>query len=166
MGPHDPHKQQTPARSLTRRGFGYLAGAAIVGGAVFGAQWFNITASAEGTGLLTVQQAHAAAIAGDVLLIDIRRPDEWARTGVGEGANPLDMRRDDFIPQLTQLARSDTAAPIALICARGVRSRRLSGILRDAGFTNIIDVPEGMLGSGAGPGWLKSGLPLTEWDAS
>ena len=38
--------------------------------------------------------------------------------------------------------------------------------LREAGFTNIIDVPEGMLGSGAGPGWLKSGLPLTEWDAS
>ena len=50
------------------------------------------------------------------------------------------------------------------MCARGVRSRRLTARLTEAGFTNIIDVPEGMLGSSAGPGWLKNDLPTTAYD--
>ncbi|MEM6482663.1 MAG: rhodanese-like domain-containing protein, partial [Pseudomonadota bacterium] len=32
--------------------------------------------------------------------------------------------------------------------------------LRDAGYQKVIDVPEGMLGSFSGPGWLKTGLPV------
>jgi rhodanese-related sulfurtransferase len=98
--------------------------------------------------------------AGDLMLIDIRRPDEWDGTGMAEGAQPLDMRRDDFVAALTTLAAGELDRPIALICARGVRSDRTSARLLDAGFTNIIDVPEGMLGSAAGPGWLERGLPV------
>lgn len=104
--------------------------------------------------------AHRMAIAGDLLLIDIRRPDEWAATGIGEGANPLDMRRDDFVAALTDLAGGEKGRQIALICARGVRSNRVAQRLIDAGFTRIIDIPEGMLGSAAGPGWLQRGLPV------
>lgn len=95
-----------------------------------------------------------------LMLIDIRRPDEWEGTGIAEGAQPLDMRRDDFVAALSTIARGDLDRPIALICARGVRSDRTSARLLDAGFTNIIDVPEGMLGSSAGPGWLERGLPV------
>jgi hypothetical protein len=29
-----------------------------------------------------------------------------------------------------------------------------------AGFTRILDVPEGMVGSAAGPGWIARGLPV------
>ncbi|MEL6172182.1 MAG: rhodanese-like domain-containing protein, partial [Pseudomonadota bacterium] len=94
-----------------------------------------------------------------VFLVDVRRPDEWEKTGVGVGANPIDMRRDDFIAELDKLTDGAKDAPVALICARGVRSARLSNQLTEAGYTNIIDVPEGMLGSTAGPGWLKTGLP-------
>lgn len=104
--------------------------------------------------------AHAQAIAGDILLIDIRRPEEWAATGSGEGAHRLDMRRKDFTDALLELTSGTTDRPIALICARGVRSARLTNRLTQAGFTRIIDVPEGMLGSRAGPGWIKRGLPL------
>ena len=110
--------------------------------------------------VLTAPQAHAAATAGDITLIDIRRPDEWAKTGSGEGAHRVDLRRDDFAEVLLGLTNGDKAAPIALICARGVRSARTANRLADAGFTNIIDVPEGMLGSAAGPGWLARDLPL------
>ncbi len=159
-------KPGTMPRKMTRRGLGILAGAALVGGTVFAANWFNVAASANGSGVLSVSEAHSAALAGDILLIDIRRPDEWTRTGIGEGAEPLDMRREDFVTALSQLADGNTARPIALICARGVRSRRMTNILTEAGFGQIIDVPEGMLGSGAGPGWLKSGLPVVEWTAS
>ena len=33
-----------------------------------------------------------------------------------------------------------------------------------AGFSNIIDVPEGMLGSAAGPGWLAADLPTLPYE--
>lgn len=95
-----------------------------------------------------------------LILIDIRRPDEWALTGVAFGAVPLDMREDRFLDRLDQLTGGDRAAPIALICARGVRSRRLATKLAAAGFSAVLDVSEGMLGSAAGPGWIARGLPF------
>ena len=155
-------KNQGPAR-MTRRAFGLGAAALIVGGAVFASRWYNITAEAGGEGALSTPDAHRAALAGDILLIDIRRPDEWQGTGVGEGAIPLDMRREDFTEALLERTGGRTDAPVALICARGVRSRGMTARLTKAGFTNIIDVPEGMLGSGAGAGWLKRGLPIVVW---
>ncbi|MEM6888331.1 MAG: rhodanese-like domain-containing protein [Pseudomonadota bacterium] len=153
----DPIQPQAP-RFLTRRRALGLGVAVAVTGAVFSAKWFNVLARNQAD-TMTPQEAHAAASRGDILLIDIRRPDEWARTGVGEGAIPIDMRREDFTDTL--LAHAGTVnRHVALICARGVRSRRLSERLTDAGFTHIIDVPEGMLGSGAGPGWLAADLPV------
>lgn len=104
--------------------------------------------------------AHKLALSGEITLVDIRRPDEWANTGTGEGAHQLDMRQKDFIDALDELVAGDRSKPVALICARGVRSNRMSQRLSDAGYTNIIDVPEGMQGSKAGPGWVKRDLPL------
>ena len=138
-------------------------GLAVAGG-VFAANWFNVTAEASGDGRITVADAHGLATKGEIYLIDIRRPDEWSRTGIGEAAHPLDMRRTDFAGALLAIVNGDRDAPIALICARGVRSRHLTARLTEAGFSNIIDVPEGMLGSGAGPGWLKSGLAVVSYD--
>lgn len=143
---------------ITRR---RLLGVAVLAAAVGAAGWkMYITAPDYAGDALTVAQAHKAAANGEIVLIDIRRPDEWKRTGIGEGAVPIDMRRDDFVQALSVVAGPDKAAPIALICARGVRSARMSNRLSDAGYTNIIDVPEGMLGSKAGPGWLGEKLPV------
>lgn len=111
-------------------------------------------------GRLNAVQAHELASAQAITLVDIRRPDEWAATGSGAGAVRLDLRRRDFVSALRALVDGDTSAPIALICARGVRSLYTSRQLAKAGFTNIIDIPEGMMGSRAGPGWLKRGLPV------
>lgn len=149
----------SPPSRLSRRGLLILATAGIATGGAVAAQWFNILAE-NGDATLSPPDVHAAALSGDVLLIDIRRPDEWSRTGIGEGALPLDMRRSDFEERLLEHAGGDATRPVALICARGVRSRRMTQRLVAAGFTRIIDVPEGMLGSGAGPGWLKRGLPV------
>ena len=106
--------------------------------------------------------AYKLAQSGQITLLDIRRPDEWRKTGSGQGAHRLDLRRKDFIAVLDGIVAGDRSKPVALICARGVRSNRMSQKLIKAGFTNIIDVPEGMLGSKAGPGWIKRKLPLNK----
>lgn len=140
-----------------------LGGIGILGVTAVGAgRWFNVTATAGADAKLSVQGAHAQAKAGKITLVDIRRPDEWARTGVPEAGLALDMRRADFAEVLLAHVSGKKDAPIALICARGVRSRGMTARLTQAGFTHIIDVPEGMLGSGAGPGWLRAGLPVVE----
>ena len=152
-----PSGPRTPSR-LSRRGL-LVGGVALATVGVAAARWFNVGASID-DGSLGVAEAHRLALSGEILLVDIRRPDEWSLTGIGEGAQPLDMRARDFEARLLALAEGDKARPIALICARGVRSRGMARRLASAGFTRVLDVPEGMLGSGAGPGWIKAGLPL------
>ncbi|MCR8827456.1 rhodanese-like domain-containing protein [Pseudosulfitobacter koreensis] len=141
-----------------RRIIGLGAAAALTGGAVYGGRWYNVAAQ-NGTGTLTPLQAHAGVQDGTLLLIDIRRPDEWALTGIGQGAHPLDMRNVDFMAALRSLAQA-RGLPVAVICARGVRSRFVTRQMQAAGLAPVTDVPEGILGSGAGPGWIKRGLPL------
>lgn len=144
--------------NLARRWVLLGGGAALVVG--FAIREYRLIPQDYSGDQLDVAQAHRSAVSGDILLVDIRTPREWRATGIGQGAQPLDMRRDDFVAALLQLTDGDQSGPIALICARGVRSARLSNQLTEAGFTNIIDVPEGMLGSAAGPGWVRSGLPV------
>jgi rhodanese-related sulfurtransferase len=108
---------------------------------------------------LDAETAFQRAQVGDLLLIDIRQPDEWADTGSPQGAQRLDLRSPDFLDRLTTLANGDRSSPIALICASGGRSAHTAQALTEAGFTNVLDVSEGMLGSSAGPGWLARGLP-------
>lgn len=133
---------------------------ALAGGALLANSWFNVFADASVEGALSVQDASGQAKGGAIYLVDIRRPDEWERTGIGRSAIPIDMRRDDFTAVLQSLFDKAGTRPVALICARGVRSKHLTARLANAGFVDIIDVPEGMLGSGAGPGWIASDLPL------
>jgi len=132
---------------------------AVIGLGLLGLYWETRPTAFDGQAL-SVSEAHAQAADGRVLLVDIRRPDEWARTGIGEDATPLDMRRDDFEVALAELTGGDRTRPVALICAGGVRSARMAQRLADAGYENVIDVPEGMEGSAAGPGWIGAGLPL------
>ncbi|WP_377186517.1 rhodanese-like domain-containing protein [Ruegeria meonggei] len=136
-----------------------LGGCAVVAGG-FAIREYRLVPQDYAGGQISVSAAHKRAVSGDILLVDIRTPREWQATGIGEAAHPLDMRRDDFEQALAQLTEGRLDAPVALICARGVRSARLSNRLTEAGFTNIIDVPEGMLGSAAGPGWVRAGLPV------
>ena len=141
---------------LSRRGF-------LIGGvAVASTASVTYAVMADG-GRLTMSPPEVleATRKGDILFVDIRRPDEWKSTGVAEGAVPIDLRRDDFIDAVKAARKGNQ--PVALICARGVRSRRMTRRLTEAGLTLIVDVPEGMLGSHTGPGWLKRDLPIWEW---
>ncbi len=149
---------------MNRRRFLIGAGALVLVGAGFaateGRNLFYAALSEDVGEQISVGEAHQMASAGEIVLIDIRRPDEWSGTGSPASGHRLDMRREDFTEALLELTGGAQDARVALICARGVRSSRLTNRLTEAGFTNIIDVPEGMLGSGAGPGWIREGLPL------
>ncbi|MCY4333861.1 MAG: rhodanese-like domain-containing protein [Litoreibacter sp.] len=154
------------ASSLSRRALllGGLVAAGTGGFFAAGGQnlFYDVITEASAAVALDPVAAHKMAGAGEIILVDIRRPDEWAKTGSGEHAVRLDLRRDDFIAELDKLVAGNRGAPLALICARGVRSARENNKLIAAGFTNVIDVPEGMLGNSKGPGWIKRGLPLNK----
>lgn len=143
---------------ISRRSLLLLGGVAAVGLGGF-AGFTKWSAPAETARTMTPPEALRAAEAGEILLIDIRRPDEWERTGVPKNALPLDMRKEEFLDEL-QNARVSLSQPVAVICARGIRSARLTRRLEAAGIGPIVDIPEGMLGSRSGPGWLSRELPV------
>ncbi|MEM6663078.1 MAG: rhodanese-like domain-containing protein [Pseudomonadota bacterium] len=114
--------------------------------------------------LMTPAEARKAALAGQVVLIDIRTQAEWARTGVPDAAHALNMRSQDFMSELTRLMDANPGTPLALICARGGRSSSLAAAWAERDIS-AFNVREGMLGSGDGPGWLARALPVRRPDA-
>jgi rhodanese-related sulfurtransferase len=113
---------------------------------------------------MTAPEAAAAVSAGKITLIDIRTPPEWKETGVARGAQLINMLHPQGAPGFTNAlldkVKGDRNAPIALICRTGNRTTQVQRYLQSQGFTQVYNVKEGMAGSGAGPGWLKRGLPV------
>lgn len=161
MRPNDEKSAVQPLLGRRRFLFG-AAGLAVV--STGGYLWWRRQAPDHDHPRLGVAEAFAKAQAGEIYLIDIRTPREWRASGVPVGSHQIDMRRDDFLTALNEVTGGSQTAAIALICARGVRSARVTLALAEAGYTNVIDVPEGMLGSAAGPGWLRSNLPVARWE--
>ena len=113
---------------------------------------------------LSAPEAYEQTRSGAVTLIDIRTPGEWRQTGVAEGALRIDMRdpkgSQGFADRVLAAVGGDKDAPIALVCRTGNRTTAMQRVLIDRGFTRVYNVKEGMVGSGAGPGWIKRGLPV------
>ena len=114
--------------------------------------------------VLTPESAKALAERGELAIIDIRMPGEWAQTGVPEGAlaialqDPSQQPRAGFVADVLEALGHDPDKPIALICARGHRSAYAQQLLAQAGLTRVHDISEGMLGGEYGPGWLQRRL--------
>ena len=115
--------------------------------------------------LMEVRQAHSPAQPGDVALVDVRRTSAWKVSGVPATGHAITMQQDGrrFQSQLLAAAGGDKARPLALICATGGRTTWLQARLRKAGFKQLYNVTEGMMGSRYGAGWLKKGLPVRQW---
>jgi rhodanese-related sulfurtransferase len=106
---------------------------------------------------LAPREAHERTAKGEMVLIDLRHPTEWRQTGIGTSATPISMYQQDFLNKLAAATAGDKSKPVALICATGGRSARMQRALARAGYSQVFDVSEGMLGR---DGWLKSGLPV------
>ncbi len=111
--------------------------------------------------VLSATDAHDLVSEGKIVMIDIRNPVEWMKTGIPEGAiglTPVDL---SFIDELLQIVEGNKSHPIALICATGNRTSQLQRFLIDQGFEAVCDVSEGMHGNRtSGPGWVLRGLPV------
>jgi len=109
---------------------------------------------------LGAPEAHSMAAKQTLLLVDIRTPGEWQKTGMPEGVVGLTVKGPEFVDQLLELMGGDKGHPVALICATGNRSAQVQNYLLANGFSQISDVNEGMMGNSmSGPGWILRGLP-------
>ena len=98
--------------------------------------------------------------AGNMILLDIRSPEEWKQTGVASVAIPLTMHSKEFLNRFQKVVSENKDKKIGIICATGGRSQWLQGELAKRGLTPVIDVSEGMMGNKKGPGWIARGLAM------
>ena len=147
-------------RNLLHQGALLIAAAAPAALALGAAPALSQTANSKGYEVMDAQTAYEAAQKGEIILIDIRTPREWAETGIGEGAIALDMREKDFVQNLVRLRQDNPETPLALICRTGNRSGYVVQTLAQQGFPGLVDVSEGMAGGPNGQGWIARGLPV------
>ena len=101
-------------------------------------------------------------IAEDVLLVDIRREEEWQHTGIIEGSKTITFFdrtgrvSPNFLPQFTAIAKKDQ--PVILICRTGARTQAASqAIAQQLGYTNVINVTNGIMS------WIGEKRPVTKY---
>ena len=114
--------------------------------------------------------AYALSKKGELVIVDIRRSSEWRKTGMPATSHGISLQnfvkkiRKDFTKDVAELVERDVDRPIALICATGGRSAYAMGLLREAGFSRVFNIGEGMLGDGNSPGWIARSLPIRKCD--
>lgn len=95
---------------------------------------------------LTLAALSGDALAQDdsVLLVDIRRPEEWQQTGVIDGALLITYAdRDSFLAALRPHLQDGQS--LALICRTGNRTSRATRQIAEAVEAPVIDVAGGMV---------------------
>jgi rhodanese-related sulfurtransferase len=107
---------------------------------------------------LTVQPTRELAARidrGDVLLVDVREPDEYE---AGHAPKSVPVPLGQVQQKIADLERQAAGRPIAFICRSGNRSAQAAKIAADAGVTSVTNVDGGM---GA---WVQAGLRLLPAD--
>mgnify|MGYP004511330741 FL=1 len=70
----------------------------------------------------------------DIIVIDVRTPDEIAQTGAIENSINIDFKSSDFKEKISAL---DKDKEYILFCKSGNRSGQASKIMAEMGFSNI-----------------------------
>lgn len=101
---------------------------------------------------------------GGMILLDVRTPAEWLQTGVPKNARLVTLSDPrgtaGFVAGAKKAVRGDLRKPVGVICRTGNRSAVAVALLEKAGFKNVFDVPEGVVGNGRDTGWASRGLPM------
>lgn len=114
--------------------------------------------------IISADQAYQMAEAGELVIIDIRTPQEWEETGVAAPAVQLSMPADvtdsRFLTKFNAIKADNPDKKIAIICATGGRTGWMHAQLEKNGMGGTLNISEGMFGNELGEGWIKRGLPV------
>ena len=98
------------------------------------------------------KEIFAQKIKDDVLILDVRTPDE-TQLGIIEGATLINIYDDDFETKIDLMEKSK---PILVYCASGGRSSQAAAILAENGFMEVYNLEGGLYG------WQNAGFPVSE----
>lgn len=107
--------------------------------------------TAPGVRVAPPEEAHALVDSEDVVVLDVRTPEEYA-AGHIDGAVLVDFQADDFAERIDALDRDTT---YVLYCRSGNRSAQARALMADLGFRDVTDVAGGF------QAWQAAGLPAT-----
>ncbi|MDD4568053.1 Thiosulfate sulfurtransferase GlpE [Methanoculleus chikugoensis] len=85
----------------------------------------------------------------DFIIIDVRRPDEFA---AGHIPGAININSAEFSEHIDGL---DAEATYLIYCQRGSRSTGVREAMRDAGFREVYEIEGGI------SAWRAAGLPVT-----
>lgn len=139
--------------------------AVSAGGLFLYANPWIVNAEEDFGNVISVNEAHAKAVTGEITLVDIRYPKEWRKTGVPQSGHAITMHQEkrEFLAKLEKVLGGDKSKPVAVICGAGGRSTPLQNSLKRAGYSNVYNVASGLFGSKHGTGWLAAKLPVRTW---
>lgn len=108
---------------------------------------------------LSAEDVAAEMQSGDVLLVDIREPEELARTGVIAGSVHVPRGMLEFHADPTSAYHREEFDPerrVILHCAGGGRSALAAAALQEMGYSKVAHLNTGI------NGWIESGLPTEQ----
>lgn len=128
----------------------------------FAVTLFTLPAVADGTISHVSNEELKGLLDSDIVLVDIRRVEEWIETGVVEGSHTITLFGEDgrpmadFLPKLEKIASLDT--PIIVICRTGNRTRVASEALtQQIGYSQVYNVTLGITD------WIAKGHPVVKY---
>ena len=113
----------------------------------------------EGYGVVTADALNAELVENaDLILIDVRRPEELEANGIIESANFISIPLEQFI-EMQEMWPADYDAPIVIYCGSGHRSTIAMTMLWTYGFSDVHSLKGGI------GGWIETGYPVVEFAA-
>jgi len=143
-----------PGLHAYRRPYAFRSGVAATGMLRWFLKKFVMDGETSSIPLVSPRQAFEGMQNGELTLVDVRQPEEWAFDGSPEGANQVALQRKDFVDQVTDLVTNKKETPIAVCCRSGLRGEKAGKLLQASGFANVVNVEGGMMR------WLAEKLPV------
>jgi thioredoxin 1 len=87
---------------------------------------------------------------GNVQLVDVRTPEEYAARHLKDAVN-INFNGDDFVDMVTKL---DKSKPVLVYCLSGGRSSKASALISKKGYAQVYNLDGGIMA------WTAAGQPV------
>ena len=109
--------------------------------------------------IMDADDVHRAVVRDEMLLVDVRNPDEWKAQGVPQYAETISLTDQEFASKVAELSQQYPEKRIAISCLSGKRAERAIEILAEGGLTGLVSVKDGL------NGWRDAGLSVEAYKA-